>query len=311
MHVRTATPKLMLPLSLLLLTAALLDPCAAQSVLHNVRFKVHIVMENELLRRDNTSSCGEEPSSGAGTFAGACRSHLELGHLPAHAPYSGHLINVWNELRDRGGFEYEISEEYDLNSYTAAYTAVTTSQEPNTITLGMHWLHPARVGSVSSINLDTYGPGISHGYRLRTWRKLDSTIDHFFVLLRPISTDLWAALVVVVVVTACFFNRVDQVGAAIDNGGRNRNAGSAAPESDASFTKRAARKAQATVKGASDGAGYASYMTLLVFCGRGHYESTTPSARVLDVALSIVALSASAALDPATSGWSPLLVPLP
>ena len=80
----------------LLLTAALLDPCAAQSVLHNVRFKVHIVMENELLRRDNTSSCGEEPSSGAGTFVGACRSHLELGHLPAHAPYSGHLINVWN-----------------------------------------------------------------------------------------------------------------------------------------------------------------------------------------------------------------------
>ena len=260
-----------------LLMAALVVPCASQFILHNVTFRVHIVLEGELMRRDNTCAGGQ-----------ACRAHLEMGHLPAYAPYSGHLINIWNELRDRGGFEYEISEEYDDRSYTPAYDAVTTSQEPNTITLGWHWLHPVRAGSVHSVSLDSLR--VSSGYRLRTWRREDTFIDDLIVLLQPLSWSLWGYLIAFVILTAILYDCVDQK-TGDDRGGSERKAKIAAKvgtcNSD-SFTRKAARKAQTAAMTGNHGEKLCQ--TIMVCCGHSEYSSKQPAVWILNFALSVFAL---------------------
>ena len=241
------------------LTAALVHPCAAQSVLHNITFKVHIVLDPVLQYRDNNTG-----------HSHLLRSHLELGHMPAHAGYSGALVDIFNEIRDRGGFEYVIAKEYDDDSYTAAFNAVNSSWEPNEITLGLHWLSPGRVDSVHSINLNTYQQ--SHGYRLRTWARLDTWTGKLIRLTLPLAPSLWAALAAFLLLTAIFFVVFDKMGD-VDRG-----------LAEKSITKRA--RAAAMDPGHWEGI----YRTLLVCCGTDHFTSKRPSIWVLNLALNIFAL---------------------
>lgn len=151
------------------------------SILSNLTFTIYLALEEPNLMRLPPDTIA------------APEGLLSRGVVPQHAEYTGPIMDVWNMLSSMGGFDYVLAESHDFG-FSSGVTAVSSSQEPNLLTVGSHWLHPERVQYLHTNSLSTWE--VSHGVRLRSKIWDPDLWQRFTAIFTPISPTLWVAIVV-------------------------------------------------------------------------------------------------------------------